>query len=474
MSIMNQTSINVNPTWGDLFSGKFLLPTIITNLGILLFAVDTFIITTIMPTVIEDIGGTSLYAWPVMIFTVGAIVGAASAGPMKVKFGQRDGFIFAGLLFLSGNLGAAYAANIEILIAWRLLQGLGGGLIISQSFGLIGEFYPSDLRPRMFSIISTTWGLATIFGPAFGGVFAELGSWRLAFLAIVPLTLIFCVLVWRHIEHAGKGDKAEKFPVTRLVLFASGIMSIGLTSQTDNNFLRLGLLAIAIMMVSYAMKRDVTSVNPMFPKKTLVPNSAIGSSYWFNLFFTCTFILALLYSTLYLQVLHNQTPIIAAYTSATLSFCWTIGALISASWKGQKVKFAIIGGGLLMVFGAIGLVLFAVKGPIILIVLSLGIMGFGIGFSNIHVMSLTIDCAEEGDGALVASSIQTMRNLGLAFGSALAGLIANIAGLTEGAEVDVISRAVGLIHIADIILATLSLGSLITFVIFYNKERQNH
>ncbi len=468
MSIMNQTSINVNPTWGDLFSGKFLLPTIITNLGILLFAVDTFIITTIMPTVIEDIGGTSLYAWPVMIFTVGAIVGAASAGPIKVKFGQRDGFIFAGLLF------PAYAANIEILIAWRLLQGLGGGLIISQSFGLVGEFYPSDLRPRMFSIISTTWGLATIFGPAFGGVFAELGSWRLAFLAIVPLTLIFCVLVWRHIEHTGKGDKAEKFPVTRLVLFASGIMSIGFTSQTDDNFLRLGLLAIAIIMVSYAMKRDVTSVNPMFPKKTLVPNSAIGSSYWFNLFFTCTFILALLYSTLYLQVLHNQTPIIAAYTSATLSFCWTIGALICASWKGQKVKFAIIGGGLLMVFGAIGLVLFAVKGPIILIVLSLGIMGFGIGFSNIHVTSLTIDCAEEGDGALVASSIQTMRNLGVAFGSALAGLIANIAGLTEGVEVDVISRAVGLIHIADIIMATLSLGSLITFVIFYKKERQNH
>ena len=95
---MNQTTTNENPTWGDLFSGKYLLPSFIINLGILLFAVDTFIITTIMPTVIKDIGGTSLYAWPVMIFTVGAIVGAASAGPTTAKFGQRDGFIFAGLL----------------------------------------------------------------------------------------------------------------------------------------------------------------------------------------------------------------------------------------------------------------------------------------------------------------------------------------------------------------------------------------
>jgi MFS family permease len=467
---MNKASTNKNPTWGDIFSGKFLLPSFIINLGILLFAVDTFIITTIMPSVIEDIGGTSLYAWPIMIFTVGAIVGAASAGPMTVKFGQRDGFIFAGLLFLIGNLGAAYASNIETLIGWRLLQGLGGGLIISQSFGLIGAIYPSDLRPRMFSVISTTWGLATIFGPAFGGIFAEIGSWRLAFWAIVPLTLIFCVLVWRYIEPTKIEIRAKKFPITRLILFASGVMCIGLTSQTDNNLFRLGLIVVSIGMVTYAMKRDAASANRMFPSKTLVPNSAIGSSYWFNLFFTCTFIFAILYSTLYLQVIHNQTPIIAAYISATLSFCWTIAALTSASWKGQKVKLAIIGGGLLMVFGAIGLVLFAVDGPIILIILSLGLMGFGIGFSNIHVMSLTIDCAEEGDSALVASSIQTMRNMGLAFGSALAGLIANVAGLTEGAEADVISRAVDLIHIADIILAVLSLVSLIVFVLHYEKE----
>jgi MFS family permease len=296
----------------------------------------------------------------------------------------------------------------------------------------------------------------------------------LAFWAIVPLTLIYCILVWRHILRAKSGDKSKKFPVTRLILFASGIMSIGLTSQTENNLLRVGLIALAITMVWYAMKRDKNSANRMFPVNTLVPNSAIGSSYWYNLFFTCTFIFALLYSTLYLQILHKQTPIFAAYISATLSFCWTIGALACASWKGPKVKFSIVGGGFLIFFGAIGLVLFAVKGPLILIMLSLGLIGFGIGSSNIHVMSLTIDCAADGDRTLVASSIQTMRNMGLAFGSALAGLLANIAGLTEGADVDIISRAVDLIHFAAIILAILTVLSLIIFIVYCEKERQNY
>jgi Na+/melibiose symporter-like transporter len=64
--------------------------------------------------------------------------------------------------------------------------------------------------------------------------------------------------------------------------------------------------------------------------------------------------------------------------------------------------------------------------------------------------------------------------MGLAFGSALAGLIANIAGLTKGVEVDVMSRAVDLIHIVGVVLAMLSLVSLIIFVFYYEKERQNH
>ena len=66
-----------------------------------------------------------------------------------------------------------------------------------------------------------------------------------------------------------------------------------------------------------------------------------------------------------------------------------------------------------------------------------------------------------------------MRNMGLAFGSAIAGLIANIAGLTEGAEVEVLSRAVDLIHIADIVLAALTVVSLIAFVFYYEKEKQD-
>jgi MFS family permease len=481
---MNSDSSNNQPdnsekdqaTWKRLFSGELLIYSIILNLGILLFAVDTFVITTIMPTVVEDIGGTELYAWPVMIFMIGAIVGAAATGPVRVNFGRRNGYVFAGILFLVGNLGAAYAPNMEILIAWRLVQGLGGGLIISQSYGLIGDIYPPELRTRILSIISTTWGVATVFGPAFGGIFAEFGSWRGAFWAIVPLAILFCGLVWRNIAHssaATEGIKSQDFPFTRLLLFAVGILCVGLTSQTENNIYRTGLIVAAIAMVAYAMVRDARSSNRMFPKNTLIPNTTVGSSYWFMLLFTFTFIVVVLYATLFLQVLHHQTPIVAAYISAVLSFSWTVGALLTASWRGNAVRVAVIGGGILILLGAIGLTLFAVKGPLILIILSFSAMGLGIGTSNNHVIALAIECAEEGEEGLVASSVQTMRTMGLAFGSALAGLLANIAGLSEGAGAEIVARAVDLLNRAGIILAILTLLSLVIFYYYYDRDKKN-
>jgi predicted MFS family arabinose efflux permease len=258
----------------------------------------------------------------------------------------------------------------------------------------------------------------------------------------------------------------------RLILFATGILCIGLSSQTDNNIARTILITASVLMVAFAMLRDAASPNRMFPKNTLVLNTTVGASYWFLLLFTCTFMVAVLYSTLYLQVVHNLTPIVAAYVSAAMSFSWTTGALITASWRGRLMMTAVIGGGVLLVISAVGLTLFAINGPLFLIILSLALMGFGIGISNNHVIALTIECAEDGDQSLVASSVQTMRAMGLAFGSAFAGLIANAAGLAEGVEVDVVARAVTLLNIADIALAVLSLGSLLVFSYYYNRDKR--
>ena len=123
-------------SWKKIFTGRLGIYTLVLNLAIALFGIDIFVISTIMPTIVADIGGAQFYSWTVMLYMVGSIIGSSSAGPVKELFGRRNGYVFAGLLFAIGNLGAFFAPDMVILLIWRLVQGLGGGLMISQSFGL--------------------------------------------------------------------------------------------------------------------------------------------------------------------------------------------------------------------------------------------------------------------------------------------------------------------------------------------------
>ena len=322
-----------------MFSGQLALYTIVLNLAVGLFALDTLVVITVMPTVVGDIGGTEYYSWTIMLYMVGSIVGAASAGPVKELLGRRKGYVYAGLLFVAGNLGVSLAMNMPTLVAWRLLEGLGAGLMIAQSYGMVGDLYPRELRVRVLSIISTTWGIATVVGPAFGGLFAEIGIWRAAFWTLIPLGLTFCLLALRIIPPSENKSKNQKFweamPLVRLLSLGGSILCIGYTAQITENILRGVLVLAAIILAVTAFRRDARSKSPMFPRETLVISSALGSAYWILLLITMSFNFAILFATLYFQVLHGQAPVAAAYLSAAMSFSWTAAGILVSGLQGR-------------------------------------------------------------------------------------------------------------------------------------------
>ena len=158
------------------------------NLGISLHAIDIFIITTIMPTVVEDIGGISYYAWTSMLYMVGTIVGASASSHLRARLGTRRGYIWGGLILLIGTIACAIPPDMVTLLIGRFIKGVGGGLVIAQSMALIRDFYTPSIRTRILATVSTTWSVAALFGPGLGGVFAELEWWRGAFWAKLPMS----------------------------------------------------------------------------------------------------------------------------------------------------------------------------------------------------------------------------------------------------------------------------------------------
>ena len=147
--------------WMDLFRGGLAPYTVLLNLGIALHAIDIFVITTIMPTVVSDIGGISFYAWTSMLYMVGTIIGSAAGGYFRARMGTRGGYVWGGLILLVGTVACAIPPDMGTLLAARVVKGIGGGLVIAQSMALISDLYTPTIRTRILALISTTWTVAS-------------------------------------------------------------------------------------------------------------------------------------------------------------------------------------------------------------------------------------------------------------------------------------------------------------------------
>jgi hypothetical protein len=353
---------------------------------------------------------------------------------------------------LIGTIGAGAAPTMAMLLAARFVQGLGGGLIVAQSMGLIRELFDDSIRTRAIATVSGVWGVAALLGPMLGGVFGELGWWRGAFFSTLPLIAIFVILAWRMLPRAERAHSVPRLPFRRLLLLGFGVLSVGVGGTTGSMILELSLLLLAVVMVYLAFKLDAASEQPLFPSRVLSLNHRVGVAFAMFFLMSLTHSAAGLFLPLVMQVLHGVGPLAAGYFNAILAVSWTISSFATAGWKGRGEVFVLAWG---PAFAAIALAVAAIGLPWlhpIAIGVCMAITGLGIGGSSLHLTAATMAGAVTGEEARTASTIPTVRMLGIAFGSAGAGLLANAAGLAKGIDVANV-RAAGTVVIGSAAIA---------------------
>jgi MFS family permease len=464
-----QTDLPKKTSWADLFRGGLARYTIILNLGVLLYGIDIYLIASIMPTVIADVGGLRFYTWTFIAFSVGSIIGTASAEPIRRSLGRRYGYSLAGLIFLIGITGSALSGGIFTLISWRFIQGLGGGSIVSQSYSIIGEVTPSHLRARALSFVSITWGLATIVGPTFGGVFAELGSWRGAFWTVVPLAVLFTGAVWMIIPHTRISGAVSGIPASRLALIAAAILCLSLSSQMETMTMRLALAVLSLAMTAAFFMRDDAAANRMLPSKAMSMFTVLGSAYWILLINSLVHTVIGAFGPLFLQVLHAQSPLIAAWVFALTSLFWTVGAVLVGGLAGRAVAISIGAGLVLVLIGTIGVALFVLPGPVWAIALSFTLVGLGTGLCYNHLIAWSIATVPPDQQPVAASSAATMRALGIAYGAAIAGLLGAFSGLTDDAPRAVFENAMTVVYNSNVLVAVIAVAA--GLILWRNRAR---
>ncbi|MFG0736805.1 MFS transporter [Proteus terrae] len=432
---------NNNSQWRDLFSGRNGAISFALSFGVVIHAINILMATTILPSVVTDIGGMGLYAWNTTLFVAASIIGSVLSARLLNLLGAKGAYLASTVLFFIGSLLCAVAPKMEVMLIGRFVQGLGGGLLFALSYAMVNIVYDQALWPRAMALISGMWGVATLIGPAIGGIFAQLDAWRYAFGIMLPIMLFYGIYLWFILpknDNDAPKSTSQSLPYLQLIILTVAVLLI--SSGSLSSSLTINLLSIVVVfgligVLIFCEKRLAVLLLPT--------NTFKGLSLHALLYLTIS-LLAIgmsceIFVPYYLQSLHMQTPLASGYMSALMALGWTVAEVISASWQGAKMRFSILSGPIIVFIGLLVLA-FVIPNPLLqsenvvslfIILFALFLVGYGIGFGWPHLLTRILQAASTQDKDIAGASITTVQLFATALGSAFAGMIVNLNGFNS-------------------------------------------
>ncbi|GGX77207.1 MFS transporter [Streptomyces hiroshimensis] len=167
-----------------------------------LAALDGTVVSTAVPQIVADLGGFTVFSWLFSGYLLAVTVTLPVYGKLSDTFGRKPVLLAGIVLFLLGSALCAAAWSMPALIAFRVLQGLGGGALQGTVQTVAADLYPLKERPRIQARLSTVWATAAVAGPALGGVLAGYADWRWIFLINLPVGAVAFWLIKRHLHES--------------------------------------------------------------------------------------------------------------------------------------------------------------------------------------------------------------------------------------------------------------------------------
>ncbi|MFC3577475.1 MFS transporter [Streptomyces yaanensis] len=166
-------------------------------LGVLLAAIDQTIVSTALPTIVADLGGTGHMAWVVSAYMLAEAVSTVLVGKFGDLFGRKRVFQASAVVFVAGSVIAGAANSMVMLIAARAVQGIGGGGLMVTAMALIADVIPLRERGRYQGALGAVFGVTTVVGPTLGGLLTDHVSWRWCFYVNVPVAVVMVTMAAR-------------------------------------------------------------------------------------------------------------------------------------------------------------------------------------------------------------------------------------------------------------------------------------
>jgi EmrB/QacA subfamily drug resistance transporter len=413
------------PSPGRLFLSVF--PSIM--LPMFLAVVDQTIVATALPAIAASLGGVERVSWVVVAYLLSATIAAPVYGQLRdVYGGKRMMFVTLGI-FLAASLLCAVSTSVEMLSVARVLQGLGGGGLMTLSQALIGEAIPPRERARYQGYLAGVAVSSSTFGPVVGGLLTQHFGWRSIFLVNLPLGLVALLLTLR-LEPRPVRHQTWAFDGLGLVLFiafiAPALLALEQARRVSADALPsiVALAAIGLAALVALIARERRAPFPLLPihllrQPTIWRSDALAACHGATLVSLITFI------PIYLRVLRGTSASETGLLLLPLMFGVGGGSMVTGRVVGRTGRTAIYPSlGLIVVVGALIALGFRAGdlGP-----RQLSLFLFFTGLFMGTVMGVVQVTVQNAAGAAslgsAAASVQLSRSIGAAAGTALVGTV---------------------------------------------------
>ncbi|WP_436777100.1 MDR family MFS transporter [Yinghuangia sp. YIM S09857] len=400
-------------------------------LGILLSSLDQTIVATALPTIVSDLGGLDKLAWVTTAYALAMAVSTPVYGKLGDLFGRKYLFQTAIGVFLVGSVLCGLAQSMGTLIAFRAIQGLGAGGLMSNAQAIVGDLVPPAERGRYQGLIGSMIALSTVGGPLLGGLLTEALSWRWIFYVNLPLGAV--ALVVTSFVLRPPTYRRERKPLDWLggVLLSCGTAALilsttwGGTTYAWTSPQILLLVSATVVLLALFVRVETRVVDPLIPLRLLSQNAVVRVACPLTLVAGCLFIGVGTFLPLYEQIVHGKGPTASGLLLAPMMLAMLISSTVCGRLVSRigKYKRFPVGGTLL---AALGLGLLATLGagsPYWRLLVALIVLGLGLGTIG-PVTTLAVQNSVDHRDLGVATALNSFsRSIGSSFGVAVLGAV---------------------------------------------------
>lgn len=394
-----------------------------------LTAIEGTIVSTAMPKIVGDLGGSHLYTWVISVYLLTTVISTPIFGKLADLYGRKPMFTIGVIVFLIGSMLSGLSQSMEQLVVFRLIQGIGAGALATIPFTIIGDVFTFEERGKVQGWISSVWGISGIIGPVTGGLIVDLVSWHWIFFMNLPFGLISLFLLRFSLKEELE-KKKQTIDYAGILTFTITMTSFlyALTLLKEKGQFTSGiwvLMIVTVFSLLIFIAIEAKGKEPMLPLSLFkLPILVVANVAGFLLGFvlvTTTF-----YVPLWVQGVTNLNATLSGIAALPTSVTWLFGSILAGRWLGKTpIGWIVISGIFFITAGTFGLALFKTDTTVPWMMVATALLGIGFGLA-FTAFTVAVQSAVEWKmrGAAMGSH-NLMKNLGQAIGISVSGLLLN-------------------------------------------------